>query len=69
LAAATRAGGADDALPAATPPSTSVDTLVAGENTIQVQVATTLNNRLRVEQPDVFASQPRQDFGLLGPSP
>jgi hypothetical protein len=43
--------------------------LVAGENTIQVQVATTLNNRLRVEQPDVFASQPRQDHGLLGPSP
>jgi hypothetical protein len=41
--------------------------LVAGENTIQVQVATTLNNRLRIEQPTVFGSQPRQDYGLLGP--
>ncbi|MFG1815381.1 glycosyl hydrolase [Kribbella sp. NPDC049174] len=37
-----------------------------GRNTIQVEVATTLLNRLRVTQPTVY-SGPRQNYGLLGP--
>lgn len=37
-----------------------------GRNTAQVEVATTLLNRLRVAQPTVY-SGPRQSYGLLGP--
>jgi hypothetical protein len=37
-----------------------------GPNTIQVEVATTLLNRLRVAQPTVYTG-PRQNYGLLGP--
>lgn len=40
--------------------------LSPGENEIEVEVATTLINRVRVAQSD-FATQPRQDYGLLGP--
>jgi hypothetical protein len=31
-----------------------------------VTVATTLQNRLRITRPAVF-TQPRQDYGLIGP--
>jgi hypothetical protein len=37
-----------------------------GRNTIQVEVATTLFNRLRAEQPSVYTGN-RQNYGLLGP--
>jgi hypothetical protein len=37
-----------------------------GRNTIQVEVATTLFNRLRVEQPNTYTGN-RQNYGLLGP--
>ena len=37
-----------------------------GRNTIQVEVATTLFNRLRVAQPAVYSGN-RQNYGLLGP--
>jgi hypothetical protein len=40
--------------------------LSPGENEIDVEVATTLIDRVRVVHPD-FADQPRQDYGLLGP--
>ncbi|OLT37879.1 hypothetical protein BJF79_28695 [Actinomadura sp. CNU-125] len=38
-----------------------------GRNTIEVEVATTLNNRLRVSDPDVYGPASRQDYGLIGP--
>ncbi|MEU6844635.1 glycosyl hydrolase [Streptomyces sp. NPDC046716] len=38
-----------------------------GTNTIEVEVATTLLNRLRVAQPAVFGAGKRQDYGLTGP--
>ena len=37
-----------------------------GANTLTVTVATTLLNRLRVTRPTVY-TQPRQDYGLIGP--
>jgi hypothetical protein len=37
-----------------------------GSNTLTVTVATTLLNRLRVTRPTVY-TQPRQDYGLIGP--
>lgn len=44
------------------------DALRRGENTIEVRVATQLRNRLRVTSGyPAQASQPRQDYGLLGP--
>lgn len=43
------------------------DYLKPGVNTIQVTVATTLNNRLSVARPDPYASQAIQDYGLIGP--
>ncbi|MQY21618.1 glycosyl hydrolase [Nocardia macrotermitis] len=43
------------------------DRLRTGENTITVQVASTLNNRLRISRPELFGSRERQDYGLLGP--
>ncbi|MEV6813582.1 glycosyl hydrolase, partial [Micromonospora sp. NPDC051296] len=59
---------------AALPPcdvlSTRVDVgpyLRAGRNTIEVEVATTLSNRLRVTRPEVFAVAARQAYGLIGP--
>ncbi|TDC45020.1 alpha-L-rhamnosidase [Actinomadura sp. KC345] len=38
-----------------------------GRNTIEVEVATTLNNRLRVHDPDVYGTASRQAYGLIGP--
>ncbi|MDR7279602.1 glycosyl hydrolase [Catenuloplanes atrovinosus] len=38
-----------------------------GRNTIEVEVATTLNNRLRVADPAVYGVAPRQAYGLTGP--
>jgi len=38
-----------------------------GANTIDVVVATTLNNRVRVHRPAEFGGQAKQDYGLLGP--
>lgn len=38
-----------------------------GANTIEVEVATTLLNRLRVARPSVFGAVKRQDYGLIGP--
>ncbi|GAA2073735.1 glycosyl hydrolase [Actinomadura alba] len=41
--------------------------LRSGANTIEVEVATTLNNRLRVSDPGVYGNATRQRYGLLGP--
>jgi hypothetical protein len=38
-----------------------------GDNTIEVEVATTLGNRLRVSDPAVYGGSPRQPYGLVGP--
>ncbi|MFF6955074.1 glycosyl hydrolase [Streptomyces sp. NPDC008317] len=38
-----------------------------GDNTIEVEVATTLGNRLRVSDPGVYGGSPRQPYGLVGP--
>ncbi|GGJ44345.1 glycosyl hydrolase [Streptomyces brasiliensis] len=38
-----------------------------GDNTIEVEVATPLINRLRVAQPAVFGGVARQAYGLVGP--
>ncbi|WP_237104674.1 glycosyl hydrolase [Nonomuraea sp. MG754425] len=38
-----------------------------GENTIQVEVATPLGNRLRVSDPAVYGGLARRPYGLLGP--
>ncbi|WP_249126052.1 MULTISPECIES: hypothetical protein [unclassified Streptomyces] len=38
-----------------------------GDNTIEIEVATPLIHRLRVEQPAVFGGVARQDHGLVGP--
>ncbi|GAA2883923.1 glycosyl hydrolase [Streptosporangium fragile] len=38
-----------------------------GGNTIEVEVATTLNNRLRVSDPGVYGTAARQNYGLVGP--
>ncbi|WP_284741426.1 glycosyl hydrolase [Amycolatopsis sp. RTGN1] len=55
-------------------PSDVLDTVVdvgrwlrSGRNSIEVEVATTLNNRLRVSRPEVFAIAARQAYGLVGP--
>ncbi|WP_052337200.1 glycosyl hydrolase [Nocardioides alkalitolerans] len=56
------------------PPSDVLDTtvdlgrrLVAGRNTIVVEVASTLINRLRTVTPEVYGVSPRQAYGLVGP--
>jgi hypothetical protein len=41
--------------------------LRSGVNTIEVEVATTLNNRLRVADPGVYGIASRQNYGLIGP--
>ncbi|HEY3466452.1 MAG TPA: glycosyl hydrolase [Amycolatopsis sp.] len=58
----------------ALPPADVLDTVVdvgpwlrSGRNSIEVEVATTLNNRLRVSRPAVFAIAARQAYGLVGP--
>ncbi|WP_225993087.1 glycosyl hydrolase [Actinomadura rudentiformis] len=38
-----------------------------GTNTIEIEVATTLNNRLRVSDPGVYGRAARQPYGLTGP--
>ncbi|WP_037855101.1 glycosyl hydrolase [Streptomyces sp. NRRL S-340] len=38
-----------------------------GRNTLEIEVATPLLNRLRVARPAVFAAAARQAYGLLGP--
>jgi hypothetical protein len=43
------------------------DRLRPGQNTIEVEVATTLNNRLRVTDPTIFGGSRRQNYGLIGP--
>ncbi|WP_251534884.1 glycosyl hydrolase [Nocardioides sp. P86] len=54
----------------ADPLATTVDLghlLTSGVNTIEVEVATTLINRLRTVTPEVYAVAPRQAYGLVGP--
>ena len=41
--------------------------LKAGRNTIGVEVATPLNNRMRLVNPAVLGSRPREAYGLIGP--
>ncbi|WP_217361577.1 glycosyl hydrolase [Aeromicrobium stalagmiti] len=43
------------------------DVLRTGRNTIEVEVASTLLNRLRTAQAVVFGSSARQKYGLVGP--
>ncbi|MBB4663784.1 glycosyl hydrolase [Conexibacter arvalis] len=43
------------------------DRLKPGRNTIEVEVATTLLNRLRVTDPTVFGGNRPQSYGLIGP--
>lgn len=43
------------------------DRLRPGRNVIEVEVATTLLNRLRVTDPTVFGGGRRQNYGLIGP--
>jgi hypothetical protein len=57
----------------ALPPADQLDPVVdvgpylhGGPNTITVEVATTLNNRLRAEDP-AYATTRRQPYGLVGP--
>jgi hypothetical protein len=38
-----------------------------GTNTIEVEVATTLINRLRTVTPSIYGIAARQNYGLLGP--
>lgn len=38
-----------------------------GVNTLEVEVATTLGNRLRVSDPEVYGGSSRQPYGLVGP--
>lgn len=38
-----------------------------GTNTIEIEVATPLVNRLRVSRPEVFGGLNRQEYGLTGP--
>lgn len=56
------------------PPCDVLDTTVdvgtllhAGSNVIEVEVATTLINRLRTVTPAVYGGVPRQAYGLVGP--
>ena len=41
--------------------------LKEGKNTIVVEMATTLNNRLRISNSDVYGVRDRQEYGLIGP--
>jgi hypothetical protein len=41
--------------------------LHVGVNSLEVEVATTLLNRLRITEPYVYAIATRQPFGLVGP--
>lgn len=48
-------------------PRFDVGHLSSGRNVLEVEVATTLINRLRVEQPDVYGVARPEAYGLLGP--
>lgn len=57
-------------LPASDPLDSVVDLghrLVAGPNVIEIEVASTLLNRLRVVTPAVYGVATRQTYGLVGP--
>ncbi len=57
-------------LPPCDPMDATVDLgrrLRAGRNTIEVEVASTLLNRLRVVTPSVYGVAARQSYGLVGP--
>ena len=57
-------------VPPAGPLASSMDLgslLRPGRNTIQVDVATTLINRLRVVTPSIYGVEARQAYGLIGP--
>ena len=41
--------------------------LERGLNTIEIEVATTLRNRLRVADPLIYGGAARQAYGLAGP--
>lgn len=41
--------------------------LESGSNTIEIEVATTLNNRLKVARSDIYGIAQPQEYGLLGP--
>ncbi len=41
--------------------------LISGRNEIEVEVASTLLNRLRVVTPAVYGAATRQNYGLIGP--
>ena len=41
--------------------------LKSGTNTLEIEVATTLLNRMRIAEPDVYSIATRQAFGLVGP--
>ncbi|GAA4894992.1 glycosyl hydrolase [Streptomonospora salina] len=43
------------------------DRLKRGTNTVEVEVSTTLINRMRAFRPDVYGDVPRQEQGLMGP--
>ena len=38
-----------------------------GTDTVEVEVATPLSNRLRISDPAVFGTAARQAYGLVGP--
>jgi len=60
----------DQLLPAVDVLDTTVDVgryLHRGSNTIEVEVATTLFNRLRTVTPEVYGTNGRQAYGLVGP--
>jgi hypothetical protein len=57
-------------LPACDPLRATVDLgrrLLPGRNAIEVEVASTLLNRLRVVTPEVYGAAARQSYGLAGP--
>jgi hypothetical protein len=57
-------------LPALDPMDPVVDlghALVPGANTIEIEVASTLLNRLRTVTPSVYGVAARQSYGLAGP--
>lgn len=43
------------------------DHVHGGRNTVKVEVATPLNNRMRTVNADVYGGMKKQDYGLLGP--
>uniref|UniRef100_UPI00082F40E4 glycosyl hydrolase n=1 Tax=Nocardioides jensenii TaxID=1843 RepID=UPI00082F40E4 len=59
-----------EALPPCDPLVATIDLgrrLISGRNEIEVEVASTLLNRLRVVTPAVYGAATRQNYGLIGP--